>query len=221
MALPLFMPTEQLRDKLGTPNVPLLIDVRIEADIADDPRLVPGARQMPHTDIPAIVEAACGAAGVVILCQKGAKLSQGVAAALRFRGIPAQALAGGTVAWAATCFPVIDVCARPKGPLVSALDSAQALLRVWTLHRFAAPEAEVWIVAADSVQDVANRFDGTATTEDAVHALKLELPEALTQAAEGWMPDDSDLQRGLQAGYARLDAAYRAAWTSDGQERIA
>ena len=39
---------EKLSRLVGTPQVPLLIDVRTNEDFAADPRLVPGSSRRPH-----------------------------------------------------------------------------------------------------------------------------------------------------------------------------
>ncbi|MEO0939846.1 MAG: rhodanese-like domain-containing protein [Pseudomonadota bacterium] len=207
MTLPLFIEAKNLRTRIGRADTPLLIDVRIPEDAAKDPTLVPGARQMPHTDLDAIHAAATGAPRVVILCQKGAKLSQGVAAALRWRGVPAQALAGGTLGWAGAGFPVIPLDARPKGALVTGLQTPSDLIALWTLRRWAAPEAEVWMVDPSGVGDVADRFGATAASEAAAQALGLDLPRALQTAARGWRCPQGATRTEIDAACAWLDAA--------------
>ncbi|TIU26652.1 MAG: sulfurtransferase, partial [Mesorhizobium sp.] len=52
-------------------------------------------------------------AKAVVICQKGQKLSQGVAAWLRHEGIPAESLEGGFEAWAAGNAPLVTSSAIP------------------------------------------------------------------------------------------------------------
>lgn len=208
MTLPLLIEPQDMRTRIGRLDTPLLIDVRIPEDTAEDPALVPGARQMPHTDLDAIHAAAAGAPRAVILCQKGAKLSQGVAAALRWRGVPAQALAGGTLGWASAGYPVIPLAARPKGALVTGLQTPGDLIALWTLRRWAAPEAEVWLVDPSAVADVAGRFGATAASEAAAEALGLNLAPALQTAAQGWRCPPGATRTDIDAACAWLDTAY-------------
>ena len=89
----------QLSRLLGTPDAPILIDVRSAEDRAADPRLLPAALDRAHADVAAW---APGFAGrhVVVICQRGLKLSQGTAAWLRHAGAQAESLEGGFEAWA-------------------------------------------------------------------------------------------------------------------------
>jgi len=208
MPLPLFIEPQALKPLIGTADAPLIIDVRVNEDVADDPVLVPGARRMSHQDLPAILDAARHAARVVVLCQKGAKLSQGVAAALRWRGVPAQVLRGGTLGWVAAGGPVIPLAARAALPLVTALETPAALAALWTLHRWSTPEAEVWVVSEDAVEDVAQRFGGTAATPQAAEQLGLDLPAGLLGAIAGRRAAGLDPRAEVEAACALLDAAY-------------
>src|SRR4051812_31030316 len=75
----------QLLRLIGTPDVPIIIDVRIDDDVALDPRIVPGA--VAH-DFRTVASWAPGYAGksVAVVCQRGLKIGQGVAAWLRQAG---------------------------------------------------------------------------------------------------------------------------------------
>lgn len=64
---------------IGTPTCPVLVDVCTDPDFAEDPVLIPGAQRWPHTDLGGIADMTAGRTAV-IACQKGLKLSQGVAA---------------------------------------------------------------------------------------------------------------------------------------------
>lgn len=95
-------PTEisaaQLARLVGLPSAPVIIDVRTDEDFAASPRLIPGAvRRDPY-------DAASWGKGlanrnVVVVCQRGLKLSQGAAAWLRHEGVRAETLEGGFAAW--------------------------------------------------------------------------------------------------------------------------
>ena len=73
---------KQLARLIGTPEAPVLVDVCIDEDFAADPRLIPGAFRWPFREIEALVPRLSGRR-VVVICQKGLKLSQGAVAVLR------------------------------------------------------------------------------------------------------------------------------------------
>ena len=88
----------QLARLIGTAEAPVILDVCIDEDFDADPRLIPTARRHPHDAIQALVPELAGAR-VLVVCQKGLKLSQGAAALLRCEGIAAVYLEGGNFAW--------------------------------------------------------------------------------------------------------------------------
>jgi rhodanese-related sulfurtransferase len=89
---------DKLTRLIGTPRCPVLIDVRTDDDVAADPRLIPGSIRRRHDQLHHWVEPLRGRTTIVI-CQRGQKLSQGVAAWLRHEGIAADVLEGGFAAW--------------------------------------------------------------------------------------------------------------------------
>src|SRR5690349_12253865 len=99
MATPDSISIENLARLVGTPACPVLIDVQTNDDFAADPRLIPGAVRRPWEKAAEWSPEFAGRSAVVI-CQKGKKLSQGVAAWLRHNGAPAENLIGGALAWA-------------------------------------------------------------------------------------------------------------------------
>ncbi len=94
-------PTEitvpQLARLLGTPEAPILVDVCIDEDFAEDSRVIPGSFRHPFTEIQSLVPRLVGRR-VVVICHKGLKLSQGSAALLRNQGVQAENLEGGILA---------------------------------------------------------------------------------------------------------------------------
>lgn len=66
----------------GTPKCPILIDVRIDDDFNAAPRLIPGSRRRDFQGVDAW-KGALMDRQVVVICQKGLKLSHGTAAVLR------------------------------------------------------------------------------------------------------------------------------------------
>ncbi len=45
------IPVSALTRLVGTPDCPVLLDVRIDEDFDDDPRLIPGAFRYPFKDV--------------------------------------------------------------------------------------------------------------------------------------------------------------------------
>ena len=81
-------PPTSLPASSARPDCPVLIDVQTDEDFAADPRLIPGAVRRPFRTVSEWAPEFAGRSAVVI-CQKGLKLSQGVAAWLRHAGVPA------------------------------------------------------------------------------------------------------------------------------------
>src|SRR3954465_2804557 len=98
--------TEKLSRLIGTANAPTLIDVRIDEDFGADPRLIPGATRRSHADIQEWASRLTGQS-VVVVCQKGQKLSEGTAAWLRVGGIAAEGLEGGHLGWTQAELPTV------------------------------------------------------------------------------------------------------------------
>lgn len=161
-------PTEitvaQLSRLIGTPGAPVLIDVRIDEDYAADPRLIPGSVRRDFNTVAAWARQYAGTQAVVS-CQKGLKLSQGVAAWLRQEGIAAETLEGGFAAWAASGQPLVRVDKLAKrdagGRTVWVTRARPKIDRIacpWLIRRFIDPAAIFLFVAPSEVTAVADRF---------------------------------------------------------------
>jgi rhodanese-related sulfurtransferase len=153
----------QLSRLIGTPDAPAIVDVRIPEDIAADPRLVPGAFTLPHGAADPAPDRLRGRR-VVVVCQRGLKLSEGVAALLRAQGIAAEVLAGGSLAWAAAGLPMVPLAALPPRPLwvTRHRPRIDRIACPWLIRRFVDPAARFLFVAPSEVQAVADRFGATA-----------------------------------------------------------
>ena len=91
---------------LGSPNAPLVVDVRKDAAYEEDPHLIAGAVR-PQGDLTAFVQRhACGRP-VVAYCVKGAEVGIGAASTLAQAGFAASFVAGGLKAWRAERLPTI------------------------------------------------------------------------------------------------------------------
>ena len=143
---------------LGTPACPALVDVCTDEDFALDPVVIPGAVRHAF-DAPAALGPRLSGRRAVIVCQKGLKLSHGVAAWLRSEGVDALALSGGMTAWRALPgAPVVR--GAHLAPLWAVPDGAgpeEAALR-WLIRRWIAPAARCLAVPAEMVDAVADRF---------------------------------------------------------------
>ncbi len=147
---------------IGAPAAPILIDVCIDADFEDDPRLIPTARRHPHDRILNLLDDLRGHR-TVIICQKGKKLSHGAAALLRSEGIEAEALEGGNFAWRDAGLPLVPVDAIPGSLWVTRhRPKIDRIACPWLIRRFVDPMARFLFVPPDDVDEVAQKFGGTA-----------------------------------------------------------
>ncbi len=158
---------QQLLRLIGTPECPVLVDICIDADFAEDPYLIPGAFRHPHTDIPGLIDRLNGAACIVI-CQKGKKLSQGVAAWLRSEGLKAEFLSGGMYGWrdtkGAPRIPTASLPAPVGGTTLWVTRHRPKIDRIacpWLIRRFVDPNARFLFVAPAEVAGVADKIGAT------------------------------------------------------------
>ncbi|TPQ46422.1 sulfurtransferase [Prosthecomicrobium hirschii] len=158
---------EKLARLVGLPHGPAILDVRVPEDFARDPRLLPGSRRLGHAEA---VDGAAPFAGrsVVVVCERGAKLSHGVAAWLRHGGADAVVLEGGFRAWADASLPMIPAAALPPrdaaGRTVWVTRARPKIDRIacpWLIRRFVDPDAVFLFVAPGEVEAVAERFGAT------------------------------------------------------------
>jgi rhodanese-related sulfurtransferase len=157
----------QLLRLIGTPDAPVIIDVRIEEDATRDPRILPGAVAHDFRTVSSWAPQ-YAARSVAVVCQRGQKLSQGVAAWLRQAGATAESLDGGLEAWAAAGGPMVRKEALPaldpQGRTVWVTRARPKIDRVacpWLVRRFIDPHAVFLFVAASEVLAVAERFGAT------------------------------------------------------------
>jgi rhodanese-related sulfurtransferase len=151
---------------VGTPKCPALLDVRTEDDWSAEPRLIPGATRR---DASSAAEWAPSFSDrtVVVICQRGQKLSQGVAAWLRHAGAAADILEGGYLAWGKAGLPTVPEGKLPPrdkaGRTVWVTRSRPKVDRIacsWLIRRFVDPAAVFLFVAPAEVEAVAERFVG-------------------------------------------------------------
>ena len=148
----------QLARLIGTPDCPTLLDVRLSEDVAADPRLLPTARLADHAN-----PIAPAGAKVVVICQRGKKLSEGAAALLRARGHAAEVLEGGHLAWAEAGLPLLPAALLPATArwVTRHRPKIDRIACPWLIRRFINPTAEILFVAPSEVAAVAERFAAT------------------------------------------------------------
>jgi rhodanese-related sulfurtransferase len=144
---------------IGTPDAPMIFDVRIAEDIAALPRVLPTSRLVPHTAIATLTDPPGRA---IVVCTKGRKLSEGAAAWLRTLGWEAEVLEGGALAWEAAGLPMIPLATLPVPGTAWVTRHRPKIDRIacpWLIRRFIDPTARFLFVAPAEVQDVADRFN--------------------------------------------------------------
>lgn len=102
----------QLARLVGTPDAPVMVDLRTDVDFAADPHLIPGAFRHAADALDGLVPKLAGR-HTIVLRQKGRKVSQGAAAILRVEGIACEVLEGGQVAWRDAGHPTVETAALP------------------------------------------------------------------------------------------------------------
>lgn len=164
----------QLSRLVGLPDAPLLIDVRTRDDFDASPHLLPASERRAHHDV-ADWAPACRDRQVVVICQRGQKLSEGVAAWLRHDGIAAETLEGGYEAWrqadglvvASSKIPPRDSAGRTVW-VTRARPKIDRIACPWLIRRFVDARAVFLFVAPAEVAAVAERFGATPFDIDGV-----------------------------------------------------
>jgi rhodanese-related sulfurtransferase len=165
---------QQLSRLVGLPNAPAIVDVRIEDDYRADPRLLPGSSRRDWRTSESWAPAYAGKT-VIVVCQRGQKLSQGAVAWLRHTGIEAQSLEGGFEAWKKAGELLVRTDKLPardaQGRTVWVTRSRPKVDRIacpWLIRRFVDPGAVFLFVAPSEVGAVAERFNATPFDVDGV-----------------------------------------------------
>lgn len=159
--------SDKLSRLIGTTGAPTLIDVRVDEDFSADPRLIPGAMRRSHLDLQDWASRLTGQS-VVVVCNKGEKLSEGTAAWLRCSNVTAEILEGGHLGWKEAKLPTIPADKIPKrdgrGRSIWVTRSRPKIDRIacpWLIRRFVDPAAVFLFVTPAEVEAVAERFDAT------------------------------------------------------------
>jgi len=164
-------PTEitipQLSRLIGTPQAPIIIDVRIDDDFAEDSQILPTAIRHSHTDIASLIPYLKDS-HVIVYCQKGNKISLGVTAILRESQVQAESLEGGHFAWRDAKQLLIPADKIPQKSsferIVWVTKQRPKIDRIacpWLIRRFIDPNAQFLFVSPSEVLDVADKFNAT------------------------------------------------------------
>jgi len=158
---------DHLTSLIGTHDAPVLIDVRIEEDFSLLPALIPGSYRLPPFEHDTWANIFTGQ-DVVVICDKGLKLSEGVAAWLRQHGARAWSLEGGFRGWEARGLPTVPADKIPPrntaGQTVWVTRSRPKIDRIacpWLIRRFVDPKAVFLYVEDSQVSGVAEKFGAT------------------------------------------------------------
>ena len=163
MAAPNEISCKNLLRLVGLPDAPVIVDICTDDDFAEDPYLIPGSIKHPHTDLDGLVARLDGRP-VIVSCQKGLKLSQGLMSRLRARGVDAQYLNGGMYGWRdEPDAPRIPFAALPKSNIwvTRHRPKIDRIACPWLIRRFVNADAEFLFASPDQVAGVADRFDAT------------------------------------------------------------
>lgn len=150
----------QLMRLIGTPDAPVIFDVRLPEDLKAIPCLVPTSRVIAHSAVEMLSDPPGRA---VVVCMKGRKLSEGAAAVLRAKGWQAEVLEGGTVAWEAAGLPMLPRATLPATSLwvTRHRPKIDRIACPWLIRRFIDPGARFLFVAPAEVPAVATHFAAT------------------------------------------------------------
>jgi rhodanese-related sulfurtransferase len=159
--------TSQLARLIGLAQTPSIVDVRSDDDYRADPCLLPGSLRRDHRSVWQWAPEYRGRS-VVVVCQKGQKLSEGAAAWLRHEGISAETLEGGFEGWKRAGETLVRTDKIPprdeKGRTLWVTRSRPKIDRIACpslIRRFVDRNAVFLFVIASEVMGVAERFNAT------------------------------------------------------------
>lgn len=205
MPSPNHITVNQLARLIGTPDAPVVVDLCLDDDFAEDPRVLPTAFRHPFKQITDLAEQLKNQR-VVVYCQKGKKISEGGAAQLRNAGVKTELLEGGHYAWRDAGMALIPYekipssASKDEGSLwvTRHRPKIDRIACAWLIRRFVDPHAQFLFVAPATVIDVAEKFDATpfdiedvfyshrddhCTFDTMLKEFKLDSIEALQQVA--------------------------------------
>ena len=218
-----FINPETLAHQIGTPDLPIILDIRLEEDIATDPVRLPTARVHPWSGSDAVLPRVSGQKTVVV-CHRGLKLSQGAAALLRAEGFDAVVLRGGAQGWISAGLPTLPLSSPQETPgrwCMSLCPTADEAVAAWILRRFVDPKTQFLAVEEDQKDAVADRFGAEilpASPSDLATrfslttwlALLLTRAHLLTPFLDGACQSNSNPTERFEFAITLVDLLYRA-----------
>ncbi len=160
---------------IGTPECPVIVDISIDPDFEADPYLIPGSFRHSHRNRDSLLTKLDGRK-CVLTCQKGIKLSQGLAAWLRAEGVEAEYLSGGMHGWR----DAPGMMRIPAAKIPDAVDGAtlwvtrhrpkiDRIACPWLIRRFIDPGARFLFVSPQEVAGVGDRYGATPFDVEGVY----------------------------------------------------
>lgn len=151
---------EKLFRLIGTHGCPAIVDLSRPSGM-----MVPTSRPFEADAVEKWAGDFLGLSAIVI-CEDGRRLSPGVAAWLRQRGVEAEILDGGLEAWQAAGLPVVDTSRLPERDghgrtrwVTRARPKVDRIACPWLIRRFVDPGAVFLFVTPSDVEPVAAQFE--------------------------------------------------------------
>lgn len=163
--IPLSISPSELDMRVGTPDAPLLIDVRRRPVFDADPRMIVSATWRDPFALDDWLHYLPRHRGVVVYCVHGHEISRNACAALTAAGVAARYLAGGIEGWrsagGATFARRADLAipslpGQPSRWVTRERPKIDRIACPWLIRRFLDPLAEFHYVPADRVLSFAN-----------------------------------------------------------------
>jgi rhodanese-related sulfurtransferase len=169
MPTPTMMSPAQLHRLAGQSDMPILVDVRTDEDVAANPRILPGSIRRDVRTI-SVWGPGCAGRRVVVICQRGLELSQAAAAWLRHEGVDVESLEGGFEGWVALgglLVPPREANGRTIR-ITRAQPKVDRIACSWLIRRFIDPSAVFLFVAPAEVDEVPGQYRATPFDIDGV-----------------------------------------------------
>lgn len=187
----------------------IVLDIRVPDDLALDAGWLPAAHRLSFEDLEGQLALVPPNHDVVVICQGGLKLSQGVAARLGLQGRRAGYLVGGIEAWRAAGMALSELA-----PELWVTDGADVAAH-WLATRLLPQPHEILVVEPDQIGAAADRFEGQPLPSAEALLARFDRPLHGLQSALDFAvsPAFSQLRQGGARGFGLLDA-----WTLGAEE---
>ena len=160
-----FISPSEFAARIGTPDAPLVLDVRRGERFDEAQRIAPGAQRCAPQDIARFAREH-PARDVVVYCVHGLEIGQEAAAQLRAAGWNARCLQGGIEGLAEASLPTIRkrpdlgvTGERPSRWITRARPKIDRIACPWLIRRFIDRDAQFFYVPAERVFEEARRLE--------------------------------------------------------------